>query len=120
MGVSAGELAQMRSDALVFLPDSAVIRSRTVTVTDMGGQSESWSDAATVQCRLAPLTINTGEVLNAAQLTSPTLWVLTVAYNQALDATERVVIDGDTYEVERVEDDHSHRTARRAYLRRLG
>jgi SPP1 family predicted phage head-tail adaptor len=119
MSVSAGELAQMRADQADYRPDTAVIQSRTVTVTDMGGQSETWTSAATVQCRLAPLVLNMGEVINAAQITSPTAWVMTIVYDQAIDATERVVIGGDTYQVERVEDDHSHRTARRVYLRRL-
>lgn len=119
MGLSTLELAQLRADALDYLPDSCVIQSRTVTTTAIGGQSESWSDAATVQCRLAPLVLNIGEVINAAAITSPTAWVLTIVYNQAIDATGRVVIGGDTYQVERVEDDHSNRTARRVYLRRL-
>lgn len=119
MSLSTLELAQLRSDASVYMPDTAIIYSKTVTITTMGGQSEDWTAAATVSCRLAPLTLNMGEVLGGAQLTSPTAWVLTIAHNQAIDATQRVEIDSDTYQVERVEDDHSNRTARRAYLRRL-
>jgi len=119
MSLSALELSQLRADAGDYMPDTCVIYGRTITIDSMGGQSEDWTAAATVACRLAPLMMNIGEVINAAQLVSPTHWVLTVAHDQAIDATQRVTKGGDTYQVERVEDQHSNRTARRVYLRRL-
>ena len=48
-----------------------------------------------------------------------TRWVLTVAHNQAISEQDRVVHGGETYEVARVDDTHSNRTARRAYLVRV-
>ena len=48
-----------------------------------------------------------------------TRWVLTVAYNQTIDESMRVVHDSQTFEVDRMEDTHSNRTAKRIYLRRL-
>ena len=119
MSLSALELSQLRADAVDYMPDTCVIYSKTITITSMGGQSESWAAAATVDCRLAPLVLNMGEVINAAQIVSPTSWVLTIVYDQTIDATQRITTGGDTYQVERVEDQHSNRTARRVYLRRL-
>ena len=119
MTLSTLEIAQLRRDAETYMPGTAILYTKTVTTTTMGGQSESWAAAATVECRLAPQAMGMGEVIGGAQLTSPTAWVLTVHHDQAIDATQRVEFDGDTYQIERVEDDHSNRTARRAYLRRL-
>ena len=119
MSLSTLEIAQLRADADDYMPDTCIIQSPTITIDAIGGQSTSWAAAATVSCRLAPQLAGMGEVINAAQITSPTSWVLTVAHDQAIDATQRVVVSSDAYQVERVEDDHSNRTARRVYLRRL-
>jgi len=118
MSLSALELAQMQADADDYMPDTCVIYDPTVTIDAMGGQSMSWTAAATVPCRLAPLS-GLGEVINGAQITSVTSWVLTIAHDRAIDATERVATGGDTYQVESVEDQHSNRTARRVYMTRL-
>ena len=119
MGLSTLELSQLRADADAYMPDTCIIYDLTMTIDAIGGQSESWAAAATVDCRLAPQTAGLGEVINAAQIVSVTNWVLTIAYDQAIDATQRVAVNSDTYQVERVEDQHSNRTARRVYLRRL-
>jgi SPP1 family predicted phage head-tail adaptor len=119
MSLSALELAQLRADHEDYMPDTCTIQTKTVAIGAAGGWTETWTDTATVDCRLAPTMHGLGEIINAAQLASLTSWVLTVHHDQAISAEQRVVVGGDTYEVERVEDDHSHRTARRAYLRRL-
>lgn len=119
MSLSTLELAQLRADHEDYMPDTCVIQTKTVTIGAAGGWVETWADEATVDCRLAPQMHGLGEIINAAQLVSLASWVLTVHHDQAIAATQRVVVGGDTYEVERVEDEHSNRTARRAYLRRL-
>ena len=118
MSLSALELSQLQGDADDYMPDTCVIHDPTVTVDTMGGQSMSWAAAATVPCRLAPIR-GLGEVINGAQITSVTSWVLTITHDRAIDATQRVTTGGDTYQVESVEDQHSNRTARRVYLTRL-
>ncbi len=45
-------LTQARATAATSLRDSAVIKRKTKTPDGMGGTTESWSDVATVACRI--------------------------------------------------------------------
>lgn len=120
MSLSTLEIAQLRADAADYMPDTCTIQVKTVSRNSTGGFTESWASTYTsVACRLAPLQSQNVETLEGSQITSATRWVLTVAHNQTLDETMRVVHGSDTYEVEHLEDTHSNRTAKRAYLRRL-
>lgn len=119
MSLSTLEITQMRADADAYLPDTCVLQSVTRTADSVGGWAESWAAADTVQCRVAPMPLNRPETINAAQMASESRWVLTVAYNLSIDVTQRVVHASTTYEIESLEDTHSNRTAKRAYLRRI-
>lgn len=119
MSLSTLELTQMRADQADYWPDTCTLQTVARTADGVGGWSESWSNTHTgVSCRVSPLSSGR-EQISGAQLASTTNWILTVAYSQALTAEMRCVHDGNTYEIERVEDAHSHRTARRAYMRRV-
>jgi len=114
------ELSQLRADANDYLPDTCTLQTLTRTADAYGGWSESWANTHTgVACRLAVMPLNRPEAIDAGQIASTTRWLLAVPYNQAIDATMRVVHDGVTYEVEGVEDKQSHRPSRHAYLRRV-
>jgi len=120
VNLSTSELTQLRADAGDYLPDTCTIQVPTRTLDADGGWSTSWANTYTsVACRLAPVSARQSERLEGDQLTAVTEWVLTVAHNQTADTTYRVVHDSTTYEVVRIEDKHSNRTARRVYLRRL-
>ena len=120
MNLSTAELAQLRSDAGDYLPDTCTIQTVAKTSDGMGGWTEVWSDTYTsVDCRLAPEQTAQSEGIAGGQIAAITRWVLTVAYNQAINETMRVVHDSETYEVVRLDDTHSNRTAKRAHLVRL-
>ena len=120
MGLSALELAQMQADQADYWPDTCTIQVPSTTRTTDGGFTTSYANTYTsVSCRVAPRTSQQVELLEGEQVSTVSRWVLTVAYNQALAEDYRVVHDGETYEIEHLEDTHSNRTARRAYLRRL-
>ena len=120
MELSTAELAQLRTDANAYLPDTCTIQTVVRTADNMGGWTEAWSNTYTsVACRLAPARATRDETLRGEQISAYSQWVLTVAYNQTIDETMRVVHDSETYEVLRLEDTHSSRTAKRAYLVRL-
>ena len=120
MSLSASELSQLRSDASDYLPDTCTIQTVAQTSDGMGGWTEAWSNTYTsVACRLAPEQTAQTEGLEGEQMAAVTRWVLTVAYDQAIDETMRVVHDSETYEVARLDDTHSNRTAKRAHLARL-
>jgi len=118
--LSAMELAQLRTIAGDYLPDTCSIATVARTSDAMGGWSQKWTNTYTlVPCRLAPARATRDETLRGEQVSAYSQWVLTVAHNQTIDETMRVVHDSETYEVLRLEDTHSSRTAKRAYLVRL-
>jgi SPP1 family predicted phage head-tail adaptor len=119
MTLSTLELAQLRADQGNYLPDTCTIQTKTSASDGMGGWTDTWSNTYTsVSCRLAPMSPG-DESLQAEQLAMGTGWVLTIAHNQVIAETNRVVHDSETYEVVGMEDTHSNRTAKRIYLRRL-
>lgn len=120
MALSALELSQLRGDAADYFPDDCTIQTVANTPDLMGGWTEGWTSTYTsVSCRLAPARATRDERLRGEQMSAYSQWVLTIAHNQTIDETMRVVHDDETYEVLRLEDTHSSRTAKRAYLVRL-
>jgi len=118
--LSTLEIAQLRADQSDYWPDTCTIQTLTRARDNQGGWTESWANTYTsVSCRLSPENTAQSERRAAGTIQAVTNWVLTVAYGQAIDETMRVVHDGETYEVVRVEDTHSNRTARRAHLARV-
>ena len=119
MSLSTQELTQLRADAADYFPDTCTIQTVTRAEDDTGGYSESWANTYTgVACRMAPIRSDQPERVEGDQVQALSRWILTVAHDQAMDETMRVVHDGETYEVAHLEDTHSNRTAKRAYLRR--
>lgn len=120
MSLSTQELAQLRAEANDYLPDTCTIQTPTVSRDAQGGFTTAYANTHTsVSCRLAPELVREDKTLAGDRVQALSRWVLTVAYNQALAENYRVVHDSETYEVEHLEDTHSNRTAKRAYLRRL-
>jgi SPP1 family predicted phage head-tail adaptor len=111
------DLANMRADALNMLPDTCTIQARTSTVNAIGEAADTFTDTYTgVACRLDPVK-ETEELIVDRPLASGDL-ILTVAYDQAIDATMRVVSGGVTYEIIGVDAGKSWAVTRRALLRR--
>ena len=120
MTLSTLEIAQLRADQADYWPDTCTLQTRTLASDGMGGQTETWANTYTgVACRVSPQQVGRGESIQANQVAATTSWVLTVAYNQTLAETMRCVHGGETYEIMELEDTHSNRTAKRAYMRRI-
>jgi len=118
--LSTNEIAQLRAEASSYLPDTCTLQVSTKTIDTIGGWSTAWANTYTsVACRLAPVVAQKAEAVVGSELAAVTSWVLTVAHNQALDETMRVVHGSDTYEIAQLQDTHSNRTAKRAFLRRV-
>lgn len=116
--LTAGELVDLRAQAEASFDQTCTIQQATQTNTK-GSVEESFSNRATgVACRLAPdqrpreYTLGMGRV-------SVSEFILTIPWDQAIEPSDRVVVSSETYEVLGVADDHSYRTARRAYLARV-
>ena len=113
--LAASELAEVRAQAEAAFDQTCTIQSYVETNVK-GSVSKAWSNAhENIGCRLAALKRGR-EYVTAEGLTAVANYVLTVAWDQAINSVDRVIVSGDTYDILAVEDDHSYRTARRVYL----
>ena len=118
--ISIAELRRMRAAATLMLPAACTIQVRSTATDGMGGITETWSNTYTnVPCKLDPVKSMNVLVRLGEQAQTHTPWVLSVDYGQAIGTGNRVVLNGDTFEVLNVEDAHSYRILRRAYVRRV-
>lgn len=118
--ISDAQLARMR--AQVPLPDTGVIQAMTATPDNAGGWTETWAavTGGTVLCRLDPITSRSDAVQTAqAREGLQVDWQATFPYDAPLAVNRRVIINGDTYEVTQLSDDHSWRVSRRALVARI-
>lgn len=116
--LDAAELASMRADALAMLPGTCALQTATWTVDAGGGGTLVYATTATaVPCKLAITTQTVPDVQGQPHVVTDA--VLSVAWNRAIVAGQRVSYNGDTWEVDTVEDDHDWRALRRAHLKRL-
>lgn len=96
------ELSGMRATALDSLPGTAVIQSQSFVSDGGGGGSQSWSASGTLACRIAPLT---GDERETADRVAPYAdYVITLPFDAGVDTGSRLLIDGDTYNVEAIRD----------------
>lgn len=111
--------AKMRADVLKMLPDTAVIQAGTVLSGTGGRWTEDYAPVTdgTVACRLDPMN-SAGDRLGVdqSQETLDVQYQLTVPYDAPLNDNNRVVINGNTYEVLQLDRDHSWNVSRRAIV----
>ena len=101
-----------------LLRDTCVLKTRSLTSDGRGGSVESWTDGASVACRVAPMTAEqTARV--ADQLASASGWVVTMPYGTSVGLGDRIVHNGFTYDVVGTNDGESEQTAVRAYCGRV-
>ena len=113
--LATSELAEVRSQAEDAFDTTCTIQTYIETNVK-GSVSKAWSSTYTsIACRIAALRQGR-EYATGQGLVSVAQFVLTVAWDQAITSGDRVIVFGDSYDILAVEDDHSYRTARRAYL----
>ena len=116
--IGTQELADLRSVADNYLPDTCTIQTKATTAGAMGGIVEAYTNTYTnVACRLDPK--SGGEAVINFTVEGNTVWMLNIPYDQAIAVTDRVVHSSKTYEVKRVVDTNSYVTIRRAELVRV-
>lgn len=120
-GLSQEALNRMRTQFAQFLPDSADIQAMTYVPDGAGGWSEVWQTVVggSVACRLDALFQNNPVETIAAHEATVSEYLLTVPYDAPLDVHQRVIINGEIYQVRTLLTDHSWRVAKRAYVAKI-
>lgn len=116
--LTAVELASMRTEQSGTLPDTCTIQTCAVANVK-GSWSEGYSNTYTnVACRLAGVNQEALAREMGAEAAAVISQVLTLAYDQAIGATDRVVHNSITYEVVAPANaDASWKTAKRIWLK---
>lgn len=114
------EVADMRDTLEQTFPDECTIRRSQVVPDGQGGETETWSDLATVPCRLSPQSQRqSDEVEEGDRITALTYRVVTVAHDTDVTAADRLVINGETLEVQGLRAPRSWELSRRIECRRV-
>jgi hypothetical protein len=80
-------------------PDVATIL-RSTSAASSGGYSQNYATIASVPCRLTTSIYTVpGEQLGAGQLVSVTRWLLNVPPNTDIRPSDRIMVQGETFEV---------------------
>jgi hypothetical protein len=99
------EMARMKIDVLVTMPDTCTILTPVQTRDNTGGQVTTWTTTSTnVPCRLDGATgaARMTYVLDAGAPRPEGKFMLTLPVDVALTEFQRVVTGGDTYQVKAV------------------
>ena len=116
--LTVNELTYMRSEAEQAMPTSVHIQRQSRVADGQGGFTINW--ASVYQNVPARLTAKGGGESTALDREDAQVnFVLTVAYDQSIETSDRVVHSSGTYEVQAVDDGKSWAVATRCQMRRL-
>ena len=112
------DLTYMRSEARLAMPDTVSIQRMAQTADGQGGFTTEWSNVyQNIPARLTAT--GSAESLTAGRINSQPNFMLTVASDQSIEETDRVVHLSDTYEVQSVDGEKSWKLTIRCQMRRL-
>ena len=96
--ISAAELTAMRADLTASLPGTVTISRVSLSSDRMGGQSEAWATVGTAVARVSPSGAGTDDIVGAEAL-SQIPWVVTVPQGTDVTERDRIIYEGQTFEV---------------------
>lgn len=103
IGLSASELAQMRSDIAELLPDTCNILALTSTSDGAGGQVDTWGTATggtAVSCRVD---YRSGrEQVASSQLTSYQSATISFAFDVTITPLNRIQVGANVFSIQAV------------------
>lgn len=113
--ISAREITLLAEDVATILPSTAAIKRRSAGSDGLGGRAETYATAATVACRIAPVSTDVIEKEVGSRLRSDVVWRVAFPAGTDVRSTDRLTISGATYAVEAVRDGRSVEVERVAY-----
>ena len=112
------DLAYIRNTSLGLLPDKVTIQRKSLAGDGQGGYVEGWNNVyQNIAARLGYK--SGGEQVVEGRREANLVYTLTVAYDQSIEATDRVFHNSETYEVQAVDSGKSYATTKRCQLRKL-
>ena len=116
--LQGNDLAYMRSEAQKAMPDLVDIQRKTLTSDKQGGFTEAWANSyQQVAARIAGK--GGGESNEAGRQDLQQDFMLTLAHDQSITQTDRVVHTSGTYEIQSVDTGKSWSATIRCQMRRL-
>jgi hypothetical protein len=107
MLLSPTELSTIRETRSGFMPDRAVIYRYALAGDGMGGSSEAWTPAGTVDCYLWSRPVVDAEMVTGGQVTSRTRWYAELPYDATVTAKDWLEVGARTFTVVTVPNDAS-------------
>lgn len=115
--LSAGELSALRSHLSATLPETCEIDYVAETQDARGALVKGWTARGTaIACRLSPSVGRDFDFFTGDRVDESRYWTLSVAYNQTVLDTDRVIAGGNTYQVRMVNEVESETLLKRALL----
>ena len=116
--LQGNDLAYMRNEAEKAMPDLVDIQRKTLTSDKQGGFTEAWANSyQQVAARIAGK--GGGESNEAGRQDLQLDFMLTLAHDQSITQTDRVVHTSGTYEIQSVDTGKSWSATIRCQMRRL-
>lgn len=100
--LTSAQLAQMQTDALDALPETATLTRPTYAADGAGGQTPTYASAGTAACRVDPI-LGYQSQLVAERVGNPALVVIWFPATLSIYANDRAVVNGVTYEIVQVQ-----------------
>jgi head-tail adaptor len=111
--LQTSDLEYMRSEAKVAMPDTVTIQRKALSSDQQGGYTESYDDAyQNIPARLAIKSV-------AESIAAGVDATLTVAYDQSIEQSDRVVHSSGSYEIQSVDTGKSWAVSKRCQMRQL-
>jgi SPP1 family predicted phage head-tail adaptor len=110
--VNASDLADMRADQQLLMPDTCTITTKGTASSDgYGGTTWGVSTTTTSACRVVPSSGREAQI--AAKITALMTWTVTLPYNAVVTERDTLTVNGKTFQVASVLSGGSTETARR-------
>ena len=116
--LQTADLQYVQAEARQALPDVVDIQRRTLASDQQGGYTETWANAYQgVPARLAAKGIR--EAASTGRQDVQADYTLTLAHDQSIEQTDRVVHSTGTFEVQSIDAGKAWAVTQRCQMRRL-
>lgn len=117
------ELAQIRADvASEILTDTATIQTRALANDGAGNPVETYSGSTTTPCRIRFASggkPSYPKQRSGEQSQPQQLWIVTLPYSVSVNETDRLTINGETYEIVTANETRSEEICKRVLCKRI-